>query len=259
MIFINNWNIYLYFFFSFLLSIYNPHFLQCFSFFIFYHLKVSYMYIGHYGVAFAMKKKFNQIPLWLMFISVQLADFLAFIFILLWIEKIHSVENPNPFYRVVIDYLPYSHSLFSTFIFSLIIFLVFWKIKNKTWGLVLWAWVLSHWFLDLPFQKSNLPIFFDSYQVGFWLWDYISLSFITELVFVSITWYFLYHNNPKIKNMVILILILLTSWFFTFVTFIKDPENIENSSNAKIIILLIAYTIFTIISYFSERKEKINL
>jgi len=52
------------------------------------------MYIGHYGFAFYLKKKankqkskINEIPLWLIFISVQLIDFLCFIFILLEIER----------------------------------------------------------------------------------------------------------------------------------------------------------------------------
>jgi hypothetical protein len=33
------------------------------------------MYIGHYGLAFILKKKAKEIPMWLIIISVQLVDF----------------------------------------------------------------------------------------------------------------------------------------------------------------------------------------
>jgi len=36
------------------------------------------MFVGHYAVGFLLKKKFNEIPLWVFFIAVQFVDILAF-------------------------------------------------------------------------------------------------------------------------------------------------------------------------------------
>jgi len=45
------------------------------------------MIIGHYGVAYIVKKKASDIPLWLLFASVQFLDISAFSLVLLRIEK----------------------------------------------------------------------------------------------------------------------------------------------------------------------------
>jgi hypothetical protein len=45
------------------------------------------MFVGHYGVAFAVKTPRNKIPLWVLFVAVQLLDCLWAPFVLLGIEK----------------------------------------------------------------------------------------------------------------------------------------------------------------------------
>ena len=95
------------------------------------------MFIGHYAVGFVLKKKTNNIPLWLLFVSVQLVDIMAFLFVLLGIEKISYNPSKNPFLRTIIEYVPYSHSLFANALLSLVVFLIFWKLKSKEWGIVL--------------------------------------------------------------------------------------------------------------------------
>ena len=45
------------------------------------------MFVGHYAAAFAVKSEQNKIPLWVLFVAVQLLDFLWAPFILLGIEK----------------------------------------------------------------------------------------------------------------------------------------------------------------------------
>jgi hypothetical protein len=45
------------------------------------------MFVGHYGLGFMVKKKIKDIPLWLLFLSVQLMDIVAFILVFFGIEK----------------------------------------------------------------------------------------------------------------------------------------------------------------------------
>ena len=63
------------------------------------------MFIGHYAVGFVLKKQTTKIPLWLLFISVQLVDILAFLFVLFGVEKISYNHSKNPFLRTIIEYL----------------------------------------------------------------------------------------------------------------------------------------------------------
>ena len=41
------------------------------------------MFVGHYSVAFAVNSEQNKIPLWVLFVAVQLLDFLWAPFVLL--------------------------------------------------------------------------------------------------------------------------------------------------------------------------------
>jgi hypothetical protein len=114
------------------------------------------MFIGHYSVGFLLKKKSKDIPLWLLFISVQLVDILAFIFVLLGVERIRYNESANPFLRTIIEYVPYSHSLFINVVLAFVVFIIFWKLKNKVWGFILSVGVLSHWFLDALVHVADM-------------------------------------------------------------------------------------------------------
>ena len=51
------------------------------------------MFVGHYSVAFAARTERNKIPLWVLFVAVQLLDFLWAPFVLLGIEKVRIVPG----------------------------------------------------------------------------------------------------------------------------------------------------------------------
>jgi hypothetical protein len=82
------------------------------------------MFIGHYGVGFMIKRKFKEIPLWILFLSVQLIDIIAFILVFCGIEKAVYRNSDNPFFRNDLD-LPFSHSLIGAIIMSIILYIFF--------------------------------------------------------------------------------------------------------------------------------------
>lgn len=51
------------------------------------------MFVGHYSVAFAVKSDRNKIPLWVLFVAVQLLDFLWAPLVLLGIENVRIVPG----------------------------------------------------------------------------------------------------------------------------------------------------------------------
>lgn len=69
------------------------------------------MFVGHYGVGFAVKRADPAIPLWVLFLAVQWLDVLWAPLVLLGIEKVRivpGITGSNPF---DLYYMPYTHSL----------------------------------------------------------------------------------------------------------------------------------------------------
>lgn len=68
------------------------------------------MFIGHYGIGFMIKRRFSEVPIWVLLLFVQLIDIISFILVLSGVEKAAYINSGNPFLRNNLD-LPYSHSL----------------------------------------------------------------------------------------------------------------------------------------------------
>jgi len=67
------------------------------------------MFVGHYSVAFAVKSDRNKIPLWVLFVAVQLLDFLWAPLVLLGIEKVRIVPGITASSPLDLYYMPYTH------------------------------------------------------------------------------------------------------------------------------------------------------
>jgi len=216
------------------------------------------MYIGHYGFAYYLKKESNkkkkksdEIPLWLIFISVQLADFLCFIFIILGIEKMKFSPNINPWLRTHLEYFPYSHSLFANAVLAIIVLLIFWKLKDKIWGIILSIGVVSHWVIDYIVHTPDLPIFLDSYKSGLGLWNLPWVTFIIEILMVVLGCYYLYRGTNKIIKPIVVTSLMLI--FISKMFFFQDPEIVTTNMMVRAIIPLIINSIFVALAYWIER------
>src|SRR5947207_14898597 len=76
------------------------------------------MFVGHYSVAFAARTERNKIPLWVLFVAVQLLDFLWAPFVLLGIEKVRIVPGITATSPLDLYYMPYTHSLIGALVWS---------------------------------------------------------------------------------------------------------------------------------------------
>jgi hypothetical protein len=83
------------------------------------------MFVGHYGVAFAVKTERNKIPLWVLFVAVQLLDFLWAPFVLLGIEKVRFVPGITATNALDLYYMPYTHSLIGALFWSAVAFAIY--------------------------------------------------------------------------------------------------------------------------------------
>src|SRR3972149_2278819 len=85
------------------------------------------MFIGHYGPSFAIKATDKSIPLWLLFIAVQMVDVLWAVLVLLGIEKVRIVPGITATNPLDLYYMPYTHSLVAALLWSAAAF-VFYRI-----------------------------------------------------------------------------------------------------------------------------------
>jgi hypothetical protein len=141
------------------------------------------MFVGHYGVSFAVKRVEPSIPLWVLFLAVQLLDVLWAPFVLLGIEKVRIVPGITASNPLDLYYMPYTHGLAAALLWSAGACLVYRLLGPRaTWragGLVALA-VFSHWILDLLVHRPDLPLFDDTAKVGFGLWNYPAPAFALE-------------------------------------------------------------------------------
>lgn len=210
------------------------------------------MFIGHYGLSYIVKKERREIPLWLLFTSVQLLDLIAFTLVFFGVENASYAPSENPFFRNQL-FLPYSHSLSGAMLISAVVFMIFWLNKNKSWAWILSLCVLSHWFIDFAVHTNDLSIFFGSINVGLGLWNYPYVAYTTEILFLLIGWLLL-----KKRNVVSVVLLLLLIGGFSKMLFGEEPEAMKQSASLRSLAVLISNCLFILLAYFSESKAERN-
>jgi hypothetical protein len=147
------------------------------------------MFLGHYGVAFALKRAEPKLSLGTLFVAVQLADLLWAMFILLGWEHARIV----PGYTAVtplefLDY-PISHSLIGAMIWGVVAAALYysWPTRDTTrhWqaAVIVGVAVFSHYPLDVLVHVADLPITGnDSPKLGLGLWNNPTATMIAELL-----------------------------------------------------------------------------
>lgn len=142
------------------------------------------MFVGHYGISFAAKSFDKTIPLWLLFIGAQLVDVLWAIFIFTGVEKMRitpgfTATNPFDLY-----YMPYTHSLVGALLWAGSGFVVYKLIRKSAIfpALLVALTIFSHWVLDLLVHRPDLPLYDETYKMGFGLWNYPVLALASEAI-----------------------------------------------------------------------------
>jgi hypothetical protein len=217
------------------------------------------MFVGHYGVAFAVKTERNKIPLWVLFVAVQLLDFLWAPFVLLGIEKVRFVPGITATNALDLYNMPYTHSLIGALFWSavaLVIYKIGWrKIASNTAALLVGFAVFSHWLLDLIVHRPDLPIYDDTLKVGFGLWNYRGIEFVLEigiLLFGGVL--YLKRNGPIARKIGIIIFVAALVLIQTSNTFVRRPPS---SDRAFAITALVFYTVFAATAFLLEKRRAI--
>jgi hypothetical protein len=141
------------------------------------------MFVGHYGVSFVAKRYDPSLPLWLLFLAVQLLDVLWAPFVLLGIEKVRIVPGITRSNPLDLYYMPYTHSLVAALLWSLgaaVLYKLVAAGGRRRSAFLLGLAVFSHWLLDLVVHRPDLPLYDDAAKVGLGLWNLPAIAFGLE-------------------------------------------------------------------------------
>ena len=217
------------------------------------------MFVGHYGVAFGVKTPRNKIPLWVLFVAVQLLDFLWAPFVLLGIEKVRFVPGITATNALDLYYMPYTHSLIGALFWSAVAFAIYkigWRnIASNSAALLVGFAVFSHWLLDLIVHRPDLPIYDDTLKVGFGLWNYRGIEFVLEIgILLSSAVLYLKRNGAIARKIGIIIFVAALVLVQTSNTFLRRPPS---SDRSFAITALVFYTVFAVIAFLLEKRQRI--
>jgi membrane-bound metal-dependent hydrolase YbcI (DUF457 family) len=146
------------------------------------------MFVGHYSVSFAAKSVDRRVPLWALFVAVQLLDVLWAPLILIGVEKVRIVPGITATNPLDLYFMPYTHSLIAAVLWSLAVFLAYRVFTNdpRSAAVMVALAVFSHWLLDLVVHRPDLPLYDDTWKVGLGLWNRPVLALATEAALVAI-------------------------------------------------------------------------
>jgi len=140
------------------------------------------MFIGHYGVALALKRAAPRTSLGTLFAASAAIDLALGVTILLGIEHIGiapgiTVVNPLNLY----DY-PYTHSLFTVVLWGIAAATLYFGIrKYRAGAIAVFAAITSHWVLDLLTHIPDLPLYPGSdFLLGLGLWNSRTGTLVVE-------------------------------------------------------------------------------
>lgn len=156
------------------------------------------MFIGHFALGMAAKKFAPKTSLATLFLSVQFADLLWPVLLILGVEHVRiapgiTVLTPLDFY----DY-PISHSLVMGVVWGLLLALIYYAMRrDRTGAAVIGAGVLSHWVLDVVTHRPDMPVMPGSQlHAGMGLWNHPIAAILLEslmyiagiIIYVRSTW-----------------------------------------------------------------------
>ena len=131
------------------------------------------MFAGHYAAALAAKAAEPRAPLWTYVVGCQLIDIGWGALIMTGAERV-SFDPSLPGSALVLEHMPYTHSLPASILWSLAAALAVRGALKLPWRAAVFVGltVFSHWLADLLVHRPDLELWFGGTKVGLGLWNY---------------------------------------------------------------------------------------
>lgn len=225
------------------------------------------MFIGHYGIAFALKKYSSKTSLGILFIAVQLVDIAFFILLLLGIEHMRIVPGFTEASLFDLYDYPITHSLLgalgwsvATYLFVRLVLLR--QATDASYrqraALILGIAVFSHFILDFLVHTPDLLLVpgFDI-KVGLGLWNNLIISIALELaIFLGGCMIYLRSipSGPesfgKYGMYIFMIVLAIVAIITPFMTF---PDEVTVAITSEFL-----YVAFTMAAWWLDGKREIS-
>jgi len=157
--------------------------------------------INHAATALILKKNAPAVPIWPLLVSVQLVEVLWVLLNYIGIEHFSITDG-----RLHLDYLPFSHSIFSGALIAFLSYVIIrWGFKKKTMALVFAIGVLSHIMIDVIFHEKDIRLspFAHTPVFGLGIIDFPILNFILELLYGIFCWWYFKGNKPLLVTIIV--------------------------------------------------------
>jgi hypothetical protein len=218
------------------------------------------VFVGHYGPSFAIKAFRSTIPLWVLFIAVQLVDVAWAVLVLLGVEKVRIVPGITASNPLDLYYMPYTHSLIAAILWSIVVGVLVRPVPGiRARSAAVWVGiaVFSHWVLDFLVHRPDLPLYDDAMKVGLGLWNYpaVAVSLEAVLLFGGMMFYLkatrpinaVGRLGPPIFGIVML---AIQGYIF----FGPPPA----SPSAAAVTALVSYAVFAVIAQWLGRQRQLG-
>jgi hypothetical protein len=208
------------------------------------------MFLGHYGVAFALKRAEPKLSLGTLFVAAQLLDLLWGIFVLLGWEHARIIpENPALTRLEFWDY-PISHSLVGALTWGIVAAACYysWPTRDTTrhWqaAAIVGLAAFSHYPVDVLVHLPDLPIMGnDSSKLGLGLWNHPVATMVAELLVFGLglaLYVALGSKRRRVRpgRLAVLVVVLLGAYFAS--VYGPPPPNMATVGVSAIVIVLLA-------------------
>ena len=139
------------------------------------------MFLGHYGLALAAKRAAPSTSLGALTFAAQFLDELWPILLLIGLEQVKIVPGLMAASPLDFTYYPISHSLLMAVTWGILIGGLYFSLRRyPQGGWVMGALVVSHWFLDVPMHRPDLPLGGGGAKVGWGLWNSVPATYVIE-------------------------------------------------------------------------------
>jgi hypothetical protein len=144
---------------------------------------------GHFGFALGVKSRAPGVPTWALMLACQWLDVLFVPLLLLGVERLEPVPGAKMgAYGGAIIFADYTHSLLGAALLAGTLGVLGALKYGRRTGVVLALVALSHWLLDLPMHRADMPILPGDAghlpRLGFGLWRSPAASALVEVALV---------------------------------------------------------------------------
>jgi len=148
--------------------------------------------INHAATALIIKKRFPNVPLAWLLISVQFVEILWVLLNLLGVEHTWTDPDVNTVGDIHLGYMPYSHSLISSILFAVLVWFIVGKLyKYRIVAIAVAIGVFSHIVLDMLTHTRDISLFpfLLEQKIGVGLYAIPMAAFFVEMAYGVFCWW----------------------------------------------------------------------